>query len=101
MSPLTLALGPHEQRLVGAWQAGPRGLNADATCARIEQLMRSHLVRLASDDSGWNVLYKDPTDGRLWELTYASSESHGGGPPTLTVIASTEAKRKYASVSDI
>jgi len=101
MSQLASALGPNEHRIVGAWHAGPHGMKADANCARIEQLMLNHLVRLATDVTGWDCLYRDPSDGRLWELTYPLSDGHGGGPPTLAVINTTTAKGKYGTPGDI
>lgn len=41
------------------------------------------------------MLYKDPTDGRYWELTYPNSEGHEGGPLKLTVMSPEEAEFKY------
>jgi hypothetical protein len=64
-------------------------------CERVEWLVTSQLHRVATDPSGWNTLYEDPRDGRLWELTYPKSEMHGGGPPTLTVVAKDEARHRY------
>ena len=52
----------------------------DATSARIHALIQEHLQRLGDADGGWSVLFRDPEDGRLWELTYPESELHGGGP---------------------
>jgi hypothetical protein len=50
---------------------------------------------MARDSSGWDALYVDPEDGRYWELIYASSEEHAGGPPILTCISKQEASEKY------
>ena len=47
---------------------------------RIQQLIRDELVKIARDLTGWRVLYRDPKDGRLWQLSYPQSEMHGGGP---------------------
>jgi hypothetical protein len=68
---------------------------ADATCRRIEQLIAQHLIELGCDSSGWDVLYRDPQDARLWELTYPQGHLHGGGPPRLTWLAATQAREKY------
>ncbi|GHT84102.1 hypothetical protein FACS18947_1060 [Bacteroidia bacterium] len=46
-------------------------------------------------DAGWEMLYIDPHDKRLWELTYPKSEMHGGGPPMLRYITEENAKIKY------
>lgn len=53
---------------------------------RIEYLISNYLVRINSDYSGWFVLYQDPNDNRLWELSYPDSEEEGGGAPMLRVI---------------
>ena len=50
--------------------------------------------KVATDSSGWDILYKDPRDGRFWELTYPDSSFHGGGPPRLENFSATEAGSK-------
>jgi hypothetical protein len=49
--------------------------------ARAAALVQSELVKLASRVDLWTQLFRDPSDGRLWELSYPQSEMHGGGPP--------------------
>jgi len=44
-----------------------------------------------------HVLYRDPQDGRSWELTYPHSDWHGGEPPDLRHISSGEAASKYGN----
>jgi hypothetical protein len=63
---------------------------------RIEWLTRHKLQRLANDFSGWNILFRDLRDGRLWELTFPQSEMHGGGPKRLHVISADEASARYS-----
>ena len=63
---------------------------------RIEELVGAHLVLLATDASGWSMLFRDPEDGRLWEHSYPHSERHGGGPPRLSVISLEEARGRYS-----
>ena len=70
-------------------------MTADKVTLRIDDLVRNYLQKIATDESGWETLYQDPSDGRYWELTYPSGESHGGGPPRLTVVSSQEAALKY------
>jgi hypothetical protein len=41
----------------------------DTICRRIRSLTESALERVASSSDGWSVLYRDPGDGRYWELT--------------------------------
>lgn len=88
-------LQPHESDLVGRSELKDGKMVASATSRRIQWLVANQLVELGSDASGWDVLYRDPSDGRLWELTYPQSDSHGGGPPRLTCIGSGEVQRKY------
>ena len=73
MRHVDLALRPSETLLKGEWIASAHGVVADKTCQRIEALTASVLKRLASDASGWESLFQDPADGRLWELYYPRS----------------------------
>lgn len=82
------ALRREETRLIG---------NSDEPLERIHQLIDHHLERLAIADGGWSALYRDPGDGRLWELTYPESYKHGGGPPALFQVSETEAQQKYGA----
>jgi Immunity protein 27 len=88
-------LAPDEDDLRGSWVEVGAQVQADPVCDRVQWLVTSRLQRVATDPSGWNTLYRDPRDGRLWELTYQRSEMHGGGPPTLTVVTKDEARRRY------
>ena len=90
-------IGKSETILVGDWVAHEGRPVADDVWKRILDLTNEHLVKLGSDASGWDVLYRDPTDGRYWELTYPQSERHGGGPPQLECLTTEEAKRKYGA----
>lgn len=93
-----MKLLPTETLLTGAWLLRDGHVVGDDTCQRIKELARSHLSRLGHDASGWEVLYRDPDDGRLWELTYPESHLHGGGPPQLRCLTLTEARAKYGEV---
>ena len=64
--------------------------------SRIASLTKSHFKKLATRESGWTILYLDPSDGRYWELSHPQSELHGGGPPLLMQLDSTEARRLYS-----
>ena len=88
-------LQPHETELSGAWLANGVHIAGDAVCQRIKWLQEHHLKHLATDRSGWDRLYRDTRDGRLWELVYLHSEMHGGGPPTLRVLGREVAVGKY------
>ena len=65
---------------------------------RIDSLVREQLVRIGATPDGWDALFRDLAGGRLWEQTYQSGESHGGGSPRLAVIAGPDAARKYGAV---
>lgn len=88
-------LQPTETVLIGQWRFESGKILADAACERIEYLTREVLREIARDASGWDVLFRDPNDGRLWELTYPQSEMHGGGPPQLKCMSAHDAGLKY------
>jgi hypothetical protein len=90
----------NETDLFGAWHVKRDKVVADPVCGRIEWLISNHLVQLGADSSGWDELYRDPHDGRLWELTWPQSEMHGGGPPRLTCLTIDAARGKYGAVVD-
>jgi hypothetical protein len=95
-----MKLSPEERELRGAWVATAAGVVADEVAQRIEALRRGHLVEVASDPSGWDTLYRDPDDGRLWELTYPSSGTHGGGAPCLRQLDAETARARYGPGAD-
>lgn len=67
----------------------------DEVTLRIHALISSYLVKLATDRTGWEVLYRDPEDGRLWELSYPQGNLNGGGSPMLKVISIQDAQIRY------
>jgi len=91
-------INPDETLLRGSWNLVGGKVVADAMAQRIEDLIRRSLRKIGSDDSGWDTLYVDPDDGRLWELLYLESESYGGGPPTLRLISKEDAMKKYSHI---
>jgi hypothetical protein len=58
-------------------------------------LLQNRLLRLAETNFGYDHLYRDPTDGRYWELTHPWPEQHGGGPYVLRAITPSDAAAKY------
>lgn len=88
-------LSPEITELSGTWIMQGKTLIADRTCRRIERLIANSLEEIAVSTEGWEMLYKNPTDGRYWELTYPNSEGHEGGPLKLTVMSPEEAEFKY------
>jgi len=89
-------LDPTETTLTGKWISDNHGgYVADDMCRRIDSLVRARLKELGRDNSGWDALYRDPDDERLWELIYPHSELQGGGPPQLRCLTIDEARMKY------
>jgi hypothetical protein len=95
MRHVELALRPSETLLKGGWITSGNSVVADETCKRIEALTTGLLKHLANDATGWESLFQDPADGRLWELYYPQSEMHGAGPPSLRNVTALEASSKY------
>ncbi|SRR6266571_1771750 len=91
---------PNETELRGNWIPASDGLLVDdATERRIECLVNGYFEHLADDWTGWESLYRDPRDGRLWELTYPHGEMHGGGPRLLRAVSRDQVAGKYASAA--
>ena len=88
-----MKIDPRETNLMGQWQEMSGRVQGDAIEARIGWLITNHLEKVA--DGNWTVLYRDPGDGRLWELTYPHGEMHGGGPKRLTVLSADDAAKRY------
>jgi len=84
-----------ERRLDGKWELVGGRMIGDSTCERIEKLITKDLKRIGTDTSGWDTLYRDPQDGRYWELVYLQSEMHGGGPPSLIQVEKDAVRSKY------
>jgi hypothetical protein len=87
-------IGPEETDLIGKSVVVGGQVQADDTWERIERLTSDYLQEVATDESGWETLYRDPQDGRYWELTHPQ-DYHGGGPPRLTHISEEVARVKY------
>ena len=96
MREFDVTLLPNEELLVGSWVRRGDGVAGDETCKRIDRLVTETLEHIADDPTGWDSLYRDPADGRLWERYYTQSDSHGGGPASLRHVSVSEAKAKYA-----
>lgn len=93
-----MKLDASETLLTGNWHSNNGQVIADDVCSRIQKLVGSHLAKLGHDQSGWAVLYRDPIDGRFWELTYPQSGNHGGGPPQLRCLTEAEVRTKYPAL---
>lgn len=92
-------LEPFESELIAGTEMRDGREIPDEAAMRIAWLTQSYLRVLASADGGWSTLFRDPSDGRLWEKTYPQGNLHGGGLPVLRVIAREEAIRRYGAAS--
>jgi len=88
-----------ETLLKGKWTTSDGAVIANDVSRRIEYLIQNVLIQVATDDTGWVLLYKDPDDGRYWELSYPHSEAHGGGAPELRLLNDVEAQHKYPNLA--
>ncbi len=94
-----MKIDPSENEIIGRWLPDNKGsVVADEACLRIDALVGSYLTFLGRDANGWEALYQDPEDGRLWELTYPQTEMHGGGPSQLRCLSIQRAREKYGSI---
>ncbi|HEX8129177.1 MAG TPA: Imm27 family immunity protein [Pyrinomonadaceae bacterium] len=91
-----MKLRPHETDLLGRWIVVDGKVVGDANTERIEKLTKEYLEKVAG--GGWDTLYRDPKDGRYWELIYPESHMHGGGPPRLTYLSHEQVRGKYGDV---
>jgi Immunity protein 27 len=91
-----VSLKPDETELTVNWIKDESRVIADPIEARIGHLIAHDLQKIAAspESGGWEILYRDPVDGRYWELTHPHSEMHGGGPRRLTNLPATVAARK-------
>ena len=92
-------LQPNESQLTGKWLESNGIVTGDQITERIIWLINERLQRIARDGANWTALFRDPADGRLWELSYPNSEWHGGGPPKLAIILPDDAAEKYPSTT--
>jgi hypothetical protein len=88
-------LQPEERLLTGSWTEPGAGSAHDAVDRRILWLVSRRLTLLGVAEGGWRQLYRDPRDGRLWELTFPHGSLHGGGPRRLEVVTGDAANAIY------
>ncbi len=90
-----MKLQPFETKLQGTIIEKDGSPNFDGVAQRIAWLTENYLTYLTSDETGWFSLYRDPSDNRLWEKTFADSQLQGGGVPVLSVVTDAQAAEKY------
>jgi len=95
-------LRPDETLLVGQWLVENGESRADDVSTRIEWLIHHQLQKImdSPQGGGWETLFRDPHDGRLWERSYPRGAMHGGGPPQLRRLTSEEAEEQYGCSGD-
>jgi hypothetical protein len=88
-------LAPDEHLLAGAWAEHDNHTVHDAVDRRIFWLVTRRLSAIGHAAGGWEQLYRDPRDGRFWELTFPHGSLHGGGPRRLERVDPSVAREKY------
>jgi hypothetical protein len=90
-----MGLKPEETELQGYWLDLGSSVVPDANWERIDKLTSDYLEPVATSTDGACKLYRDPADGRFWELSRVAPQMKDGGPPLLSAISPPEALRKY------
>lgn len=62
---------------------------------RVKGYLEANCIEVATDESGWEILYRDSATKELWVRTFPDSHLHGGGLPLLTLFPESEAKEKF------
>ncbi len=57
--------------------------------------LEENCIKVTTNDSGWEILYKEKSSNKYWELTYPNSEVHGGGEPLVSPVAIEDVKLKF------
>lgn len=92
-----MKLQPEDTLIQAFWIDLGSSVVPDYSWERIDYLTKDCLVLLKEHASG-DKLYRDPADGRLWELIHPNQHLAGGGPPILKVTSDEQASEKYGSI---
>tara|TARA_R110002072_G_scaffold42064_21_gene119117 strand:- start:441589 stop:441882 length:294 start_codon:yes stop_codon:yes gene_type:complete len=87
-------IDPTETQICGHVEL-PDGRMEFTKPSRRVQWLRDHYLQLVAVGD-WTALYSDPTDGRLWVVTYPFGYMHGGGPPSLHCVSIEEAVEQFS-----
>ena len=90
-----MRLKPEETELQGFWLDLGSSVTPDSNWERIDELTKDYLELVATSPDGACRLYRDPADGRFWELSRVAPQMKDGGPPLLSAIEAPEAAHKY------
>ena len=91
-------LASDERALDGGRTGAGLGSVHDQVDQRIFWLVSRRLTLIGVIEGGWRQLYRDPRDGRLWELTFPEGSLHGGGPRRLECVAALVAAERYGII---
>lgn len=91
-------INKEEKEIIGSWAMRGERVIKDSGCQRVEWLIENHLTFISHDKSGWNALYYDPIDNRLWECIYLHGEMHGGGAPSLRLVDKEYIDENYGNI---
>lgn len=92
-----MKIGENETELIGAWVLDEKRVVEDDISKRINWLTENYLIKITTDESGWDTLYKDPESNLYWERIYPNSQMQGGGAPALISLSEDKAKIKYGN----
>ena len=92
---------PDEVRLTSRRYPMDGCMALDDTGKRMERLMQHYLVRLGAGPKDRGVLFRDPKDGRFWELLSPAAEPHGFTLPELVCLAPVQAREKYGRTAGV
>jgi hypothetical protein len=96
-----MQLKPEETELRGFWIDLGSSMTPDAWWERITILTREFLELVATSSDETARLYRDPADGRFWELTGVAPQMKDGGPPLLTCIGTERARERYGAAAGL
>ncbi|MEP6990929.1 MAG: Imm27 family immunity protein [bacterium] len=88
-------LASHERDLAAGPDDASHRVENEALDARIFWLVTERLEPMATANGGWEQLFRDPRDGRLWELSFPRGSLHGGGHRRLACMTRDEAATRY------
>jgi len=63
--------------------------------SEVDIFTKESCIEVATDDTGWVILYRVKGVEEYWVKTYPDSECHGSGEPLLTKITINDAKAKF------
>ena len=61
----------------------------------VESYISLNLVKVTTDQTGWDTLYINKATNQYWLHTYPNSEMHGGGQPQLEQVSELVAKNEF------